>query len=613
MLTLVLLILSITSFSQKKVEIEGLIIDKETAEPVPYASVFSGANNRTKSNVDGFFKIQLNDIKDSIYISYIGYKKEKIAFLKSDSFYYIYLNKSSKQLQEIKISPKDNSFVFDLIQKCKKKYSTSKQQAKAYSELKSYINDQQVELIENYYNIDIDGYDLIDNKLKAGRIALLKDYINNRFFTSQESSIAIMNLKLLKNSNENFPVSPLWLNKSKQKQKFYLDIIDNYVNNELDSIIVIKFMPRDTAGGYFSGKLWLNLTHSSFEKVTLQCQHCSKHPFSPIRNSDSIKNVTFNITTTFSNKENQFLFNQIDFDYSIDYSSLVNTDNEANYTVRTKAILFAYDLNNLFLLPKFEFSNISAKDYTQINAYPFNEFFWKYNNEIKLHSNKVENDLFFNDSNAYTNQNHFKALNSKRNINFNEQSYIHWSKNRIIFSENIVKGKRIWYEELDMHDSILLSNFNRASQSQYNKDKWRVPFITYGNKSEPFNISVKLFMDINFYNDSLNILTSTILDPYESYYYLPMYRISHCFINMNFDICEIARKSLVNDITNLKDIGKIQFVYNKKNQMKIENLKSFINEVSLGANKKEMYNWNKYIIDNLNIDNIKIFKPYPKE
>ncbi|MBL0007556.1 MAG: hypothetical protein IPP25_10380 [Saprospiraceae bacterium] len=149
--------------------------------------------------------------------------------------------------------------------------------AKAYYELKTFRDEQQIELVEGYYNAAISGYELSGLTLKAGRLAM-QPY-DNRFFASMESSTAITAMKLLSN-NSNFPDSPLELSKKEMRKNFDLSLDKKYVDDNADSIYVISYEPVDTAGMFFKGTVWINKTNNTILKITLNCHHCKKYPFS---------------------------------------------------------------------------------------------------------------------------------------------------------------------------------------------------------------------------------------------------------------------------------------------------------------------------------------------
>src|SRR5688572_1950764 len=363
---------------QNNVEIEGKIFDKETKEPIPFANIYNkSSKNGTISNTDGYFRILIHERSDSIFISYIGYRKQALKLIAGKNNYFIYLEENNYLLNEITVTPNDNSYLFELLKESKKSISSIERKSKAYYELKSFVNDSQIELVEGYYNIDVEGYSLKNLHLKTGRIALRTN--RNRYFVSLESSRALLMLDLF-GRNEYFPVNPMGLSESKLRKNYYLNLESKYLEETNDSIYIIDYKPKDTTGLFFNGKIWINKTRNHLIKITLNCDNTLKHPFLPLPFS-KISNVSFSITQTFNTSNGQVVFNHTDFVYKIDYISRIGTTEEQKYTVLTKAVLYAYDYENAFNLPFFNFKDYNVGDYRKINAMPYNDFFWTYNDE----------------------------------------------------------------------------------------------------------------------------------------------------------------------------------------------------------------------------------------
>ena len=105
-------------------------------------------------------------------------------------------------------------------------------------------------------------------------------------------------------------------------------------------------------------------------------------------------------------------------------------------------------------------------------------------------SDRVEKNAYFvaeestiDDRTLFSNNNYFEKGEFER-------PYVHWSKNRIRLRE-------------DIPDSI-----------DYKEVASALP-------SERYNLNVKLYLDVNTFNDSTHVLTSTIFDPYDTFYHYP--------------------------------------------------------------------------------------------
>lgn len=575
--TLFLLTL-VTSFSWAQVtrEIEGRVINATTKEPVSFANVYNKTLQKgTITNDDGYFRVVTSNTRDSIMIIFIGYETQIVKLAGQQDFYAIYMEESTQLLREIVVTPNDNLYLFDLLIKCRSKATSFQTNAKAYYELKTFRDEQQIELVEGYYNAAITGYELSGLNLKAGRLAM-QPY-DNRFFASMESSTAITAMKLLSN-NSDFPDSPLELSKKEMRKKFDLSLDKKYVDDNADSIYVISYEPTDTSGFFFHGTIWVNKTSNKILKITLDCHNCKKYPFRPIFPGDTISNVSFAITKSFTTHQGHTVFNHIDFTYIIDYRSRVGEAYAQSYSIKSNAILYAYDFRKTFLIPTFNVTDGAYSDYRKINAMPYNDFFWRYNDEYRLKDGDNSNELFFNDTYSFTNKTIFKSNPLMKSKLF-QHPYIQWSEDRVFFKD------------------IAIDTSAASPSADVMADK--------------YNLGVKLFVDINTYQDSTSIFSATIFDPYVSFYHLPIDNKVHCFINMYFDICEIERRKLESELKSVvKDVKQFDKIYQGLETHFQTRKTQYLKEVDRGTNEPEMKKWNDYIYHELAINNIAIFKPF---
>lgn len=560
------------------IEIEGKVLSEETNEALPYLRIYNTTTKKgTISNEDGYFRISISSFSDSVRITELGYTTQILALQPEITYYIVYLELAEVALEEVLITPKDDSYLFEMIRKCKKNESSGSRTAKAYYELKSYQDSSQIELVEGFYNAELNGSDVTDLNLKAGRLAL-QPY-ENRMFTSLASSRAITQLKLT-DENDYFPKTPVSAPKREAEKQFYLTLDYSYLDEKEDSIYVIHYGPKKGSEDCFSGDLWMNITDFQLEKITMNCSNCSLHPFLPLFPFDSISNVDLSITKSFIPVDGKMLFNNVHFSYSVDYKSRTGQEEELFYSIKTNAILYAYDFKNAFTLPKFTLlSNID--DYRKINSFPYNDFFWKFNDEYRLNDSENRNEQFFSNPESVTNATFFKpkdeeGFTGNKKRGFFEHPYVHWSTNRIVLKEMIA-------------DSTTLASIG-------------------GIKAEMYHLDVKVFADFDSYADSTVLLTETIIDPYATYYYLPIDNTGNCFVNMYFDLCEIERRKWVATL-NPTELTASQYEekYAEFKTRLGKQQQLFLKETERGTNRKQFEKWNALIKEELQIDNIDLF------
>lgn len=553
--------------------IQGRILNNETNEPIPYADIWNQNSHKgTISDIKGYFKISVQNINDILVVSCIGFKKQTIQLSEKKTFYTIYLKTNIQLLNPVTILPADDSYLFDLFIDCKKNSSTETLDAKTYYEIKSFAGDNQIELLEAYFNADLSGYDISQLTLKTGRFALKKT--GNRFFNSLESSRAII-LNELFTQNEFFPESPLVLFKSKMKKKFWLLLDQKYLENNIDSVYVIRYLPKDTSGAYFDGKIWINPQKKQILKTTFGCRNCKISPFIPMFSTDTLTDISLYISKTYNEINNKMYFNHIDFTYQFHYKSRISKPYETSYSIRTNAVLHVYEYNSSFFVPMFDFNPQCVRDYDKINAMPYNNFFWENNNEFEMIDHDNKNTLFYKDKDAISNRNWYTDNPCFKKVR--EAPFITWDEQRILMKDV-------------SNDTAVVSAFSQSLVA------------------DKYNLDIKIFMDINTYSDSTNVLTSAVFDPWGTFYYMPVDSSTNCFLNIIFDIYEIHRRNFQKSVQGLEN-NKDEILHRYEVLIaELEKLKSkFLLEVDRGTNRKEMEKWNQYVIDNLGINNMIIF------
>jgi hypothetical protein len=105
------------------------VLDMETKQPIPYATVETGLNQGLITNEDGEFTFLLENIKqpqDSIFVSYMGYETKGVFFEEAAALE-ILLTPKTYQLKEVFLTTKILE-VDEIIEKVKehlpKNYTT---------------------------------------------------------------------------------------------------------------------------------------------------------------------------------------------------------------------------------------------------------------------------------------------------------------------------------------------------------------------------------------------------------------------------------------------------------------------------------------------------------
>lgn len=569
-----------------EINVQGQLIDGQTKAYLPYAHVY---NLRTKTgsvtDENGFFGFEGSRLGDTLSVSFIGYHSKNI-IINSDEYLTIELKENNLQLSELTLEYDNSDYLYELISDCRKNKSKVKAEGKAYYELHSYRGNNQVELVESFYNAEITGYDLKNLKLKVGRLGVQVDE-NGGTLASLESSKAILRLKLIEDS-ENFYENPLQLSYRQLKKYYDLNVFKTYKENT-DEMMVIRFLPKSEKFDVFSGMVWVNKTTKQVHKMSLECEDCRKHPFIVTANNDrKIDHMDLEIIKTFEPKDGGMVLNHIDFKYTMSYLSRQN-----KMQARTQVLVHIYNFDETFNLPFYNSFNEPRhnQDYREIGEAPYNSFFWENHDEFSVFDKGNENKTYFNHPNTIQGEQYlhqFRISGGKESEFFEHPSFT-WSK------------KRLRFAEARKEDSTKV-NFDDKTYKYYGGD-YNGQF-----KSDMYKFYGKIYLDRNEYKNQIHITLESIFDSSRSYYKLPVDWKVQVFVNMYFDLVEIEKRKL-EELINQSDktIETINTLYTASEFRLNETHKRYLKEMRRGEDREAMEKWSKHILNELKINNMEAF------
>lgn len=608
-LTVLFLSFSIISFSQ--VNIIGVVKDSQTNEPLAYCNVsVSGKSKGTITNSDGLFSLKSVMDKDVLVFSYLGYESKKILVSDLQVIKYVFLQKNAYELQEVEIHA-DNDYLYDILIKSRKKLqqNNSEHISKAYyaietkatplevyypdtcnysqqnpfSKKDAYsIEEQQektVELLECFYNASIIGGKTNGLKFRNGKVFSIPA---ENYFISSESSKA-MGYFCFFEKNEIFPSCPFQYGKNAMKKIFNLELLSFDDNN-----YHVKFYPLDNSKMYFSGDVWIEKESLQVLKINLVIDSAEIFPFDPILRYDTIKNFNLNISNSF-NPQNEFLSDHTAFDYSFTYVSrrdtmvLLSGYKNTVSNMNSKGLIYYYDYDKPFVLPYFEYDYDFA-DYILMCLLPYNKEFWDENNIVQLTENQknkfeigdsvddVDNHCNVKDGKMYLKS--YSTGNNGFGI-FLMCQYIFWS------AEN-----RLLVDKLVAED---------------------IPLDLYPDQM--CHLAVQIILDVTEVDDTITCKSWSVFDITKTIYLYDNTSDIESYFNIYFDICEIERRKMQKKLDeNTHTLPEIDAIYNST-KAEIDRIsKQFYLETERGHDDKSIIKWNKYVVENLGIDNLKLAK-----
>ncbi len=577
-IVLITIILSFQGVSQNPTDSTDQIytvLDKDSQEPVPYATLYNSTTGTgTVTNLMGQFNWGVLNTRDVLTLSFIGYTSQ-IFTIKNPIPAIIYLQPKTEILQSAFVYG-NMTFLYHLISKCKEPRSSKTQLAKTYFTLESKVENQPIENLESYYNGYFSGYNCQELKIKTGRLAITN--FGDRYFLSLETSKAL-NLHHLFYSGSHFPTSPLGMRKKKLAKFYTLQFVKSYLDDHNHTIYQINYTPKKACDDCFHGTLWVDSLQHQIQKAVLITDRTNKHPFAPWANARPLLHVSLEITKNYNTSAPEVQFISTDFNYQVKFKANLDSINDTLLTINTHALLFAYDYQNTFKLPLFDFSRISYRDYSIIGLIPYNPYFWNKYDAFKMGKSKNISNLFLSNTPGQTGI-FIRSTNFHTNQfigHFFGRALTPWGTNRIKM----------------MHGIDGLAPNNTPIEAP---------------PSQQYHLETQIFMDVNEFNDSLHITTVSYFDRYESFFYLPQTPNTDAFVNMYFDLTEIKRRELVKLTKKATSQKQVEDMYQKGiRDLELQH-KSFIKETQRGYRVKGMKKWNDFILKRLQIDNVALFR-----
>ena len=209
------------------------------------------------------------------------------------------------------------------------------------------------------------------------------------------------------------------------------------------------------------------------------------------------------ITKSFDTIEGEQFVNTIDFNYNIFYVD--KRGNELKAT--TKAFTKAYNYDQQFILPYFNFTKHYHEDYRNMTLAPYDSVFWNGTTEFRFYDRLQEIENFIQANKIQTS---IMNPKSKKDSMYAQLQfpYISWNENRFKMGQS--------------PPDVIVKSINT---NRFEIDRYR--------------LNVKLYLDINHVRDSLTYQLRTILDPVGSYYHFPISDFDLAFMNIYFDLMEI--------------------------------------------------------------------------
>lgn len=577
--------------ASSQVHITLVVKNEKTNEAVQFCNVgIEGSGFGGITNEDGVITMEVPSSysTDSISISHIGYEPQKIKISDiGNEKRVIFLKESAYILPEVEISSNDDEW-FKILNKCRSLNIKQKNiyRAKAFYSIESTKDDLPLEVVECFYNADVNGFNVKDLAFKNGKLFLNKSESGWRTINASETYKRFDVFQ----ETDLFPSSILCFGLSGMKKRFNVEM------EFTEDLYKVFFSPKDKNGAYFSGYIFIDRYDYSLKQIEYFTDNATIYPFLPLYPDDSISKVSLSINETFADNGGFVLPELVRYDYSFDYYS---RRYGVLHKVESKSFLYLYDYGESFVDPLFDFY-ADPTDYRKISLIPYNDVFWKQNYKFTISESKSEKIDYFESGN--------------QSFDYNSST-----------SEETIFGDAIVAQIENNMDNFRHKGFFETPYIKWNND---VKLLVHEKRpqsensieniiatSQKYKFVVQILLDITELDDSIHWQSFTIFDPFQSYYDYEEHHTENIFacVNIYFALCEDIRLEMEEKIKkNHRSVEDIRRIYSEtKNEL--ENFrKKYFREVGLGENLFELRLYNAMVIRKFGIDYIEMFKDFHK-
>lgn len=577
--------------ASSQVHITLVVKNEKTNEAVQFCNVgIEGSGFGGITNEDGVITMEVPSSysTDSISISHIGYEPQKIKISDiGNEKRVIFLKESAYILPEVEISSNDDEW-FKILNKCRSLNIKQKNiyRAKAFYSIESTKDDLPLEVVECFYNADVNGFNVKDLAFKNGKLFLNKSESGWRTINASETYKRFDVFQ----ETDLFPSSILCFGLSGMKKRFNVEM------EFTEDLYKVFFSPKDKNGAYFSGYIFIDRYDYSLKQIEYFTDNATIYPFLPLYPDDSISKVSLSINETFADNGGFVLPELVRYDYSFDYYS---RRYGVLHKVESKSFLYLYDYGESFVDPLFDFY-ADPTDYRKISLIPYNDVFWKQNYKFTISEYKSEKIDYFESGN--------------QSFDYNSST-----------SEETIFGDAIVAQIENNMDNFRHKGFFETPYIKWNND---VKLLVHEKRpqsensieniiatSQKYKFVVQILLDITELDDSIHWQSFTIFDPFQSYYDYEEHHTENIFacVNIYFAFCEDIRLEMEEKIKkNHRSVEDIKQIYSEtKNEL--ENFrKKYFREVGLGENLFELRLYNAMVIRKFGIDYIEMFKDFHK-
>lgn len=564
---LLVTLLAVNSLMLAQISVSGFVGEAGEGQPLPFTTVgILRSGQGTITNEDGRFALDQIKPDDLLEFRHVGFESKRItvsAFQKSGK---VLLDRVVVQIKPFTVVASDDA-LYNWLIKCRNTLNSGEtHKRKAFLELHTVADGKPTEVIEVYYNADFRSGAISELTYKNGRQSMAK--VNNSYFLSLSTSTVFQMFNLIY-PDPFLPANPLGLSKRRLRKTFDL----SRLSADTAAVLHLAFRPKNETTSAFSGEIWISKQQKAPIEIRLKIKDSRVHPFIPAFSSDSIGNVSMTFIQQFDLKSGLTpLLSRFSYELESFRKVPKRFDPNGNQRVEVKRIatdgVFYFYSSALFVAPFYDFA-YAVNDYQRIQSTPFNPTFWE-SNKVLVKSNRYkESQAFFSKYGMFQNN----RLEGQPQFLANTNRF--WSDSTFLFYDESLIGRN---ESLDPSEALSL-------RSQYNLD-------------------VKLYLDLVEVSGQYKPYTSTVFDVFTSFYNLEPDPFTDVFFNIAFDIGEVQRRQLQQELEKRAPINpeNSSALFEQHTKALNKALTAFERETQSGRNRKALKNYSERIYNILGVD-----------
>ncbi|MCF0197414.1 MAG: carboxypeptidase-like regulatory domain-containing protein, partial [Bacteroidaceae bacterium] len=280
-------------------EVVGKVVDAETGEPLPYASIYVNPNTGTLTNPDGNFKLHIKDVDGdaSLRITYVGYES---VVTKSSAFNGVLrLKPLSTSLGAVTVrGVKTLEYIKEVIDQLQKGYSKGRRKTANYFYRTTFSNGICAELVESFFRAN-SAINLRNLTLLSGIVGWDVNEGGGRIGVFNTNVHRVMQLGARTFESERWESCIKPFDKLSSTQKYYT-VESEVVGQEDDELVKLTFSEKgnvDLKGkGIVEGTAYISVR----DKRLLRFDGDVRHQFMRSGLSRAPERIHFSVTYDYS-------------------------------------------------------------------------------------------------------------------------------------------------------------------------------------------------------------------------------------------------------------------------------------------------------------------------